>query len=214
MLSASPTQSRVLSTADRAHVRSRVGLGTLVWREAQGPPGHCTRAPAPLQTPRDAHLCWNARWPISLAARFTSSGTASFSASDTWYTVWPASSRYGPPLPPSPAVSLPPGREPGNSRSHPDADHKTSQGCNKGRRSHCAYTINTQKTLWTERVSPPITGSALHPPRPYSHVTAHSKFHDMSSQDFASQGSMFLGTKCHPSKCIFLFSPTTRWTVS
>lgn len=40
-----------------------------------------------------AHLCWNAFWPISLAALFTSSGTASFSASETWYTVWPASSR-------------------------------------------------------------------------------------------------------------------------
>lgn len=39
------------------------------------------------------HLCWNALWPISLAALFTSSGTASFSASETWYTAWPASSR-------------------------------------------------------------------------------------------------------------------------
>ena len=26
----------------------------------------------------------------------------------TWWTVWPASSRYGPPLPPNPAVSRPP----------------------------------------------------------------------------------------------------------
>lgn len=52
MLSASPTQSCVLSTVDRARVRSRVGLGTSVWRGAQGPPQHHTPAPAPLQTPR------------------------------------------------------------------------------------------------------------------------------------------------------------------
>ena len=38
----------------------------------------------------------------------TSSGTASFSQSGIWCMSWPASSLYGPPLPPSPAVSLPP----------------------------------------------------------------------------------------------------------
>uniref|UniRef100_A0A182UUB4 Uncharacterized protein n=1 Tax=Anopheles merus TaxID=30066 RepID=A0A182UUB4_ANOME len=45
---------------------------------------------------------------MSRAACFTDSGMSSFSASDSWCTLWPASSRYGPPLPPSPAVSRPP----------------------------------------------------------------------------------------------------------
>lgn len=46
--------------------------------------------------------------PISRAALRTSSGTASFSAWETWNTLCPASKRYGPPFPPSPAVSRPP----------------------------------------------------------------------------------------------------------
>uniref|UniRef100_A0A182MEX1 Sugar phosphate transporter domain-containing protein n=1 Tax=Anopheles culicifacies TaxID=139723 RepID=A0A182MEX1_9DIPT len=45
---------------------------------------------------------------ISRAACLTASGISSFSASDSWCTLCPASSRYGPPLPPSPAVSRPP----------------------------------------------------------------------------------------------------------
>lgn len=38
----------------------------------------------------------------------TSSGTFLFSSSESWWTLCPASSLYGPPLPPRPAVSLPP----------------------------------------------------------------------------------------------------------
>ena len=40
--------------------------------------------------------------------RLTSSGTCDLSKSDTWKTSWPASSLYGPPTPPRPAVFIPP----------------------------------------------------------------------------------------------------------
>mmetsp|Transcript_4343 Transcript_4343/g.15279 ORF Transcript_4343/g.15279 Transcript_4343/m.15279 type:complete len:269 (-) Transcript_4343:276-1082(-) len=45
---------------------------------------------------------------IARARACTSAETLRFSSSDIWCTLWPLSSRYGPPLPPNPAVSAPP----------------------------------------------------------------------------------------------------------
>ena len=82
-----PTKSAVQDLAN--------GLGESVYNGMLGTFPYFLSMPVPphLQVQQHVH---------------TSSGTFSFSQSETWCTGCPASSRYGPPFPPNPAVSLPP----------------------------------------------------------------------------------------------------------